>query len=308
MGYLTCERVGATILGWFATKSLEYLGHDLSRDAGQPLQRLVSAVQEFSRPKDAVEAKRPVKWVLTLKPLLIYPNFTLPFRVAADASTVGRVACFMPDHGQSLQPVVYASKVNSVAESKYVITNLECLAVVWTIKPFRPYLPYNDVQPSDESQALTRDGSQSKNMIASYPTVGSRKTRSLDKSVNRWVQSKDQCAESSNDEQVRTAAGDGVATLMVVLSDQVDATSRLGAVPERVTLTRMRTKGRFRLAREAKSRTMGGRCELQCRDNVKEQATSMEGKSFGDLRSRARAKPRYVGERAQEYDELWAAN
>ncbi|POM78937.1 Uncharacterized protein PHPALM_3466 [Phytophthora palmivora] len=48
----------------------------------------------------------------------------------SNASTVGLGACFMPDHGQSLQPVVYASKVNSVAESKYVITNLECLAVV----------------------------------------------------------------------------------------------------------------------------------------------------------------------------------
>lgn len=30
-----------------------------------------------------------VKVVLTTKPLLVYPNFKLPFRVVMDASTVG---------------------------------------------------------------------------------------------------------------------------------------------------------------------------------------------------------------------------
>ncbi|KAE9114009.1 hypothetical protein PF010_g9861 [Phytophthora fragariae] len=169
--------------GLFAAKSMEYLGHELSCDGVRPLPRLISAVQEFPRPTDAVEAKRfvhltgyyrrfvegfgsmmapitkllrkdaewewtpaqesafeYVKMILTSKPLLIYPKFQLPFRVATDASTVGLGACLMQDHGRGWQPVAYASKVNSVAESKYGITELECLAVVWAIKLFRPYL------------------------------------------------------------------------------------------------------------------------------------------------------------------------
>ncbi|KAE8993323.1 hypothetical protein PR002_g20276 [Phytophthora rubi] len=130
----------------FAAKYMEYLGHELSCDGVRPLPRLISAVQEFPRPTDAVEAKRfvhlagyyrrfvkgfgsmmapitkllrkdaewewtpaqesafeYVKMILTSKPLLIYPNFQLPFRVATDASTVGLGACLMQDHGRGWQ-------------------------------------------------------------------------------------------------------------------------------------------------------------------------------------------------------------
>ncbi|KAE9174901.1 hypothetical protein PF002_g28925 [Phytophthora fragariae] len=81
-----------------------------------------------------------VKAVLTSKPLLIYPDFTLPFRLVTDASKVGLGACLMQDRGEGWQPVAYASKVNSTTEANYGITELECLAVVWAIKLFRPYI------------------------------------------------------------------------------------------------------------------------------------------------------------------------
>ncbi|KAE9173564.1 hypothetical protein PF004_g26934 [Phytophthora fragariae] len=81
-----------------------------------------------------------VKAVLTSKPLLIYPDFTLPFRLVTDASKVGLGACLIQDHGEGWQPVAYASKVNSTTEANYGITELKCLAVVWSIELFRPYL------------------------------------------------------------------------------------------------------------------------------------------------------------------------
>ncbi|GMF44471.1 unnamed protein product [Phytophthora fragariaefolia] len=146
----------------FTTEKMESLGHELSCDGVRPLQRLVSAVQEFPRPTDAVEAKRfvhlagyyrrfvegfgslmspitkllrkdaewiwgdeqeaafiHVKNVLTTSPLLLYPDFRRPFRVVTDASIVGLGACLMQDQGKGWQPIAYASKVNSDAESNH---------------------------------------------------------------------------------------------------------------------------------------------------------------------------------------------
>jgi hypothetical protein len=93
---------------------------------------------EWAEGKEAVFTQ--IKAILTTQPLISYPDFKLPFRVVTDASQVGLGACLMQGQGQGWQPVAHASKVNSVAESRYGITELECLAVVWAIKLFRPYL------------------------------------------------------------------------------------------------------------------------------------------------------------------------
>ncbi|KAE9259382.1 hypothetical protein PR003_g34810, partial [Phytophthora rubi] len=41
---------------------------------------------------------------------------------------------------QGEQPVAYASKVNAKNVAQYGITDLECAAVIWAVKLFRPYL------------------------------------------------------------------------------------------------------------------------------------------------------------------------
>ncbi|KAE9117305.1 hypothetical protein PF010_g4416 [Phytophthora fragariae] len=167
----------------FATTPMEYLGHELSCDGVLPVERLISAVKDLSRPRDPVEVKRfvhlagyyrkfieafgsimapvtrllrkatdwewteeqefafeRIKAILKSKPLLIYLDFERPFRLVTDASKVRLGACLMQDAGDGWRPIAYASKVNSSAEANYSITELECLAVVWSVKLFRPYL------------------------------------------------------------------------------------------------------------------------------------------------------------------------
>ncbi|OWZ00234.1 Retrovirus-related Pol Polyprotein from transposon 17.6 [Phytophthora megakarya] len=158
---------------------MEYVGHELGSDGVRPLQRLVDAVRGFPKPQDVTEVKRfvhlagyyegfgslmapltkllrrtaewewgdaqqaafeHVKEHLTNKPLLIYPNFQLPFMVVTNASKIGFGACLMQGHGAGWPPGAYASKVNNETEAKYGITELELATVVWSIKLFRSYL------------------------------------------------------------------------------------------------------------------------------------------------------------------------
>jgi len=143
----------------FATRSMEYLDHELSEEGVRPVQQLVTAVSEFPRPREAVEVKRfvhlagyyrkfieafgsimapmtrllkkaqewewteaqefafeRVKTALTTKPLLVYPDFALPFRLVTDASKTELGACLIQDQGNGWQPIAYASKLNSSAE------------------------------------------------------------------------------------------------------------------------------------------------------------------------------------------------
>ncbi|KAE9070650.1 hypothetical protein PF010_g26181 [Phytophthora fragariae] len=81
-----------------------------------------------------------LKQELTVRPLLAYPDFSRPFKLVTDASIVGLGAALMQDQGRGEQPIAFASKVNSPTVAKYDITDLECAAVVWAIKGFRPYL------------------------------------------------------------------------------------------------------------------------------------------------------------------------
>ncbi len=86
------------------------------------------------------QAFESIKVELSSKPLLCYPDFSKLFVLATDASVVGVGAVLMQDQGRGMQPIGYASKVNSPAQAKYPITELECLAVIWGVQHFRPHL------------------------------------------------------------------------------------------------------------------------------------------------------------------------
>ncbi|KAE9000879.1 hypothetical protein PR001_g18667 [Phytophthora rubi] len=59
-----------------------------------------------------------VKAALATKPLLVYPDFALPFRLVTDASKVGLGACLMQDQDRGWQPIAYTSKVNSKSRNE----------------------------------------------------------------------------------------------------------------------------------------------------------------------------------------------
>ncbi|KAE9345958.1 hypothetical protein PF008_g8516 [Phytophthora fragariae] len=105
-----------------------------------PLTRLLRKGVEWSWGEPQQEAFECLKRVLTGRPLLAYPDFSKPFTLVTDASKVGLGAALTQDQGQGEQPVAYASKVNAKNVAQYGITDLECAAVIWAVKLFRPYL------------------------------------------------------------------------------------------------------------------------------------------------------------------------
>lgn len=89
---------------------------------------------------DCQKAFDALKKALVSKPLLILPDPALPFVLRTDASATGVGASLLQDQGNGLQPVAYASKKLSEAESRYHTIEQECLAVIWGIRKFYPFL------------------------------------------------------------------------------------------------------------------------------------------------------------------------
>ncbi|XP_076439384.1 uncharacterized protein LOC143278408 [Babylonia areolata] len=118
--------------------------------------RFVPQFAEIALPlTDRTKGKEPahVKWdesceraflqlkqVLCSRPVCLLPDLSKPFVLRTDASAVGLGALLLQDHGMGPQPVACASKKLNAAERNYPTIERECLALVWGIQKFEPYL------------------------------------------------------------------------------------------------------------------------------------------------------------------------
>ncbi|XP_076434600.1 uncharacterized protein LOC143274616 [Babylonia areolata] len=81
-----------------------------------------------------------LKDALVSAPILQLPDQSKPFVLRTDASGTGLGAVLLQEHEGMLRPVAYASKKLVGAEFRYHAIELECLAVVWSVRKFYPYL------------------------------------------------------------------------------------------------------------------------------------------------------------------------
>ncbi|GKD02023.1 reverse transcriptase domain-containing protein, partial [Tanacetum coccineum] len=125
-----------------------FLGHagfyrrfiqDFSKIA-RPMTHLLEKETPFIFSKECIEAFETLKMKLTQAPILVAPDWDLPFEIMCDASDFAVGAVLGQRKTKHFQPIHYASKTMSEAQAHYTTTEKELLAVVYAFEKFWPYL------------------------------------------------------------------------------------------------------------------------------------------------------------------------
>nr|GEU61723.1 reverse transcriptase domain-containing protein [Tanacetum cinerariifolium] len=125
-----------------------FLGHagfyrrfiqDFSKIA-RPMTRLLEKDTLFIFSKECIEAFQSLKKKLTEAPILVAPDWDLPFELMCDASDFAIGAVLGQRKTKHFQPIHCTSKTMTDAQAHYTTTKKELLAVVYAFEKFWPYL------------------------------------------------------------------------------------------------------------------------------------------------------------------------
>nr|GEY05356.1 reverse transcriptase domain-containing protein [Tanacetum cinerariifolium] len=105
----------------------------------QPMTHLLKKNTSFIFSEDCIKAFQTLKKKLTEAPILIAPNWDLPFELMCDASDFAIGAVLGQRHDKHFKPIHYPSKTMTDAESNYITTEKEMLAVVYAFEKFWSY-------------------------------------------------------------------------------------------------------------------------------------------------------------------------
>ncbi|GKA59528.1 reverse transcriptase domain-containing protein [Tanacetum coccineum] len=109
----------------------------------RPMTHLLEKNTPFIFSDECIQAFETLKKKLTEAPILIAPDWDLPFELMCDASDFAIGAVLGQRHEKHFRPIHYASKTMTEAESHYTTTEKEMLAVVYAFEKFRSYLILN---------------------------------------------------------------------------------------------------------------------------------------------------------------------
>ncbi|GKA75689.1 reverse transcriptase domain-containing protein [Tanacetum coccineum] len=109
----------------------------------RPMTHLFEKNTMFIFSNECIQAFETLKKKLTEAPILIAPDWDLPFELMYDASDFAIGAVLGQRHEKYFRPIHSASKTMNEAESHYTTTEKEMLAVVYAFKKIRSYLILN---------------------------------------------------------------------------------------------------------------------------------------------------------------------
>nr|GEY27300.1 reverse transcriptase domain-containing protein [Tanacetum cinerariifolium] len=146
----------------FQRTRLSFLGHagfyrqfiQYFSKIAQPMTRLLEKDTSFFFSKECIEAFQTLKKKLTEAPILVAPDWDLPFELMCDASDFAIGLVLGQRKTKHFQPIHYASKTMTDAQAHYTTTEKELLAVVYAFEKFLPYLVLSKIIVYTDHSAL----------------------------------------------------------------------------------------------------------------------------------------------------------
>nr|GEW05329.1 DNA-directed DNA polymerase [Tanacetum cinerariifolium] len=105
-----------------------------------PILKLLEKDTPFEFDDECQKAFELLKKKRACAPVIVSPNWNLPFELMYDASDFAIGAILGQKHGKNFHPIYFASKTLNPAQQKYTVTEKELMAVVFAFDKFRSYL------------------------------------------------------------------------------------------------------------------------------------------------------------------------
>ncbi|CAN6704642.1 unnamed protein product [Malus baccata var. baccata] len=106
----------------------------------QPLCRLLQKEVAFEFTRECTASFNQLKELLTMAPIIVPPDWSLPFELMCDASDYALGAVLGQRKDKKPHVIYYASRTLNDAQLNYSTTEKELLAVVFALDKFRSYL------------------------------------------------------------------------------------------------------------------------------------------------------------------------
>ncbi|GJX63311.1 reverse transcriptase domain-containing protein [Tanacetum coccineum] len=106
----------------------------------RPLTKLLKKDTPFEFSDECHKAFNSLREKLTCTPVIVSPNWNLPFELMCDASDFAVGVVLGQKDGKHFNPIYFASKTLNAAQQKYTVTEKELMVVVFAFDKFQPYL------------------------------------------------------------------------------------------------------------------------------------------------------------------------